>query len=99
MREALLLKRGLGKNKMEGIIIQSNSISVKNGQLRMNGINDDVFTPGNMVLEGDDPEEVCVRSSKEKIIKPLHPFISWKELGSKKFPIIYLNYLTETENV
>ncbi|MFA4960509.1 MAG: NUDIX hydrolase [Candidatus Pacearchaeota archaeon] len=86
---------------MNGVlVVQSNSITVKDGKVLMKSSNGKAFTPGGVVLEGEDPEEVCKKSmEKAKIIKPLHPGIFWKNIGSEKIPIVSLNYLTEIENV
>lgn len=81
------------------ILIQSNSITVKDGKILMNNSDGRTYTPGGIVLEGQNPEEVCKASGNVKIIKPLHPMLRWKDIGFEKVPIISLNYLTEEGNV
>jgi hypothetical protein len=96
-----LQRRGLGRNKMdEGIMIQSNSIVVREGKIMMMKNENHIFTPGGLVLEGEDPEKVCIKDlGRAKIVKVLHPRLVWKKLGNKKFPILTLNYLTEIVDV
>jgi ADP-ribose pyrophosphatase YjhB (NUDIX family) len=88
-------------------IIASGPVIIQNGKLLVNKDDKDDFykIPGGRVEQGEILEDACLREVKEeinaeiKIIRPLHPFVIYKNPQTKEeMTIIVIHYLAELLN-